>query len=450
MKRKMKWLLPAFLVVLCLCLTALSVRAGDGGEIYFSVEKFTIGQGYLVEPSVVSVKEGETLSAFLERYIPTKGLVMELDRNSSYGWYLQGFKNADSGVSHVPACIQAISEDTPRDSDVQPEKNVYYPDLMEFSYHGQAGWCYYANNLPGETAMDKYRLKDGDVIRLRFTLYGWGGDLGGPYGLITLPDLDELTRRLALYSQNSALCESNGYKADLWRNGLAVAADMDSTPSQVEAAGTALPSPAQIAEWKQKEQGSQGDRQDIPGNKDDTQGDGPKVPSGSQTGDSQTGSPSDPSGEERISLKRVQISSVGTKIYTGKAIKPDVKLIWQGKALKKGTDYTISYANNKKAGKAKIVLKGKGSYTGSRTVYFFIKKSLGKAKVAKIAAQKYKKGKAVKPVLKVSCDGKKLKKGRDYTVSYRNNRKAGKATAVIKGKGDYTGTRKISFRIIKK
>ena len=40
-----------------------------------------------------------------------------------------------------------------------------------------------------------------------------------------------------------------------------------------------------------------------------------------------------------------------------------------------------------------------------------------------------------------------LKKGRDYTVSYRNNKKVGKATVIITGKGWFKGTKKVTFRI---
>ena len=40
----------------------------------------------------------------------------------------------------------------------------------------------------------------------------------------------------------------------------------------------------------------------------------------------------------------------------------------------------------------------------------------------------------------VICDGKTLKEGTDYTTTYQNNVKAGTATVIIKGKGNYTGT----------
>ena len=58
--------------------------------------------------------------------------------------------------------------------------------------------------------------------------------------------------------------------------------------------------------------------------------------------------------------------------YTGKARTPKVKLYDGSKTLTEGTDYTVKYSNNTKVGKAKIVVKGKGDYTGTITKYFYI------------------------------------------------------------------------------
>ena len=58
--------------------------------------------------------------------------------------------------------------------------------------------------------------------------------------------------------------------------------------------------------------------------------------------------------------------------YTGEAIKPSVTVTLGGKTLKKGTDYTISYSNNKNVGDATFTIKGKGDYRGSITRTFGI------------------------------------------------------------------------------
>lgn len=51
------------------------------------------------------------------------------------------------------------------------------------------------------------------------------------------------------------------------------------------------------------------------------------------------------------------------------------------------------------------------------------------------------------PSVKVYDGTAILKKGRDYTLAYKKNKKAGRAFIYIKGQGRYTGTRRVSFYI---
>ena len=74
----------------------------------------------------------------------------------------------------------------------------------------------------------------------------------------------------------------------------------------------------------------------------------------------------------RTSIAKVKVSSVKNKYYTGKAItqKPVVKL--GSKTLIAGTDYTVSYKNNKAIGTATVTITGKGAYTGTVKTTFKI------------------------------------------------------------------------------
>ncbi|WP_028509245.1 CAP domain-containing protein [Ruminococcus sp. NK3A76] len=74
----------------------------------------------------------------------------------------------------------------------------------------------------------------------------------------------------------------------------------------------------------------------------------------------------------RTNISKAAVTGLSSKYYTGKAItqKPVVKLA--GKTLKAGTDYTVSYKNNKAVGKATVVITGKGDYTGTVTASFKI------------------------------------------------------------------------------
>ena len=77
--------------------------------------------------------------------------------------------------------------------------------------------------------------------------------------------------------------------------------------------------------------------------------------------------------ENLLDSIRYQNISVKTKFtYTGKTIRPIVKVSQNGEKLFINEDYIVSYKNNKKIGTASIVVKGKGSYNGSKILYFKI------------------------------------------------------------------------------
>ena len=69
----------------------------------------------------------------------------------------------------------------------------------------------------------------------------------------------------------------------------------------------------------------------------------------------------------------------------------------------------------------------------------------------KIPAKNYT-GKELEPAVTIKDGDKTLQKGwnNDYTVSYENNKDIGTATVTITGRGDYTGTKKLTFRIVPK
>lgn len=75
--------------------------------------------------------------------------------------------------------------------------------------------------------------------------------------------------------------------------------------------------------------------------------------------------------------------------------------------------------------------------------------SISKATVSTISNKSYT-GKAIKPTPTVRYNGKKLTKGKDYKLSYSNNKKRGKATVTITGIGKYKGTKKVTFQIVAK
>ena len=181
-----------------------------------------------------------------------------------------------------------------------------------------------------------------------------------------------------------------------------------------------------------------------------------------------------------IPIKDVTVSKIEDREYTGKEIKPVPKLTYNGKTLKRGSDFSLSYTDNIKTGTAKVKITGKGSYKGTRTVSFHIvkkdaksgsssgtgtkkgsgtKKESGTTSAAggkttskkftvklSVASYEYN-GSERKPSVKVTVSGKAVPAS-GYTISYSRNKNVGTATVTVKGKGDYKGyTGSATFRI---
>ena len=142
----------------------------------------------------------------------------------------------------------------------------------------------------------------------------------------------------------------------------------------------------------------------------------------------------------RISISKASVTlSTSTYAYDGKAKKPGVTVKLNGKTLKNGTDYTVSYSNNTKVGTATVKITGKSNYTGSVSKTYNIKNNFKKATVSGISNKSYT-GKNITQSITAKYNGKTLKNGTDYTVSYSSNKSIGTATVKIAGKGSYTGT----------
>lgn len=147
-------------------------------------------------------------------------------------------------------------------------------------------------------------------------------------------------------------------------------------------------------------------------------------------------------------LKKSMVKVSKSVAYKGKAIKNNVKLKDGKKKLTMGKDYKLSYANNKKLGKATVKIKGVGNYKGTVKVTYRIKKKSVKSVTCKYKKVKAFKNKNVTAGLVLKNGDVKMKKNRDYTVQYKNNKEIGRAKIIVRGKGNYTGKRTLRFSIV--
>ena len=84
-------------------------------------------------------------------------------------------------------------------------------------------------------------------------------------------------------------------------------------------------------------------------------------------------------------ITKATVSGISTKAFTGKAITQNVTVKVGNTVLKNGTDYTVSYSNNKKVGKATVKITGKGKYGGVITKTFKINPA--KQQIQKLTAK---------------------------------------------------------------
>lgn len=156
--------------------------------------------------------------------------------------------------------------------------------------------------------------------------------------------------------------------------------------------------------------------------------------------------------------------------YTGRPIRPSLRVYRGKRLLRKDKDYSISYKNNINAGNASIVITGKGYYTGSIKIPFQIlpldisvperdkedSVILSSNPLYVIFNNKVQKG-AVTVTYQNQGKRIKLKKGTDYTFEYphtdmtevleydENAFKAiGTYSIRLVGKGNCTGSREIT------
>lgn len=131
-------------------------------------------------------------------------------------------------------------------------------------------------------------------------------------------------------------------------------------------------------------------------------------------------------------------------------VEPEVQVTLDGNVLTAGTDYEVSYQNNKACGTATVTVTGKGSYAGSVTAPFTIVShdiAAADVTVDPIPNQAYT-GQPVIPEVKVTCGDYTLKQGEDYTLSFdTDNTEIGTVLMRINGTGGFTNYRQTTFHI---
>lgn len=75
---------------------------------------------------------------------------------------------------------------------------------------------------------------------------------------------------------------------------------------------------------------------------------------------------------KNINESDIKVFDLATQIYTGKELTPFVEISYGDKILELGTDYKLTYKNNKNVGRASVTIEGIGNYKSKKTKTFAI------------------------------------------------------------------------------
>lgn len=153
--------------------------------------------------------------------------------------------------------------------------------------------------------------------------------------------------------------------------------------------------------------------------------------------------PVDPKPSTPIDIAKVPMSLKGTTFTYNHAgpIQPEVIV----PGLTRGVDYQVSYVYNRYVGTGVTRVVGLGKYKGEQILRFSIVPAAITSAVPRMAKTSVAyTGGALKPTVKFKYNIF----ANDCTLTYKNNKKIGKATVTITGKNNYTGSTKLTFNIV--
>jgi hypothetical protein len=161
------------------------------------VEANTLGLGFLVKPTLTDISPGENAASVIERLLAENGFASSHSGSAESGYYLTGISPVDQTAVAIPDFITLEAD----------EDDINYDDrtdltLRSYDYYDMSGWMFTINDAFSQVGASDCILEPNDVLRLQFSVYGWGADLGVKDGfgfpnIIDVCDKTELTWRVA-------------------------------------------------------------------------------------------------------------------------------------------------------------------------------------------------------------------------------------------------------------
>ena len=224
------------------------------GYVYFTAERITLGQGFIVEPVKVGFYKDESLDDITKRALGDKAIY----ETSEWGRYLKGI--ADGGEpsgwtsNDIPADIKtAVGSSLTSRTESDKDK------LLAVDYCPTSGWMFTidetspsvgSGSVTFGNASDGSHFTNGSVVRLQFSVYGYGEDIGQGWGYYpfttsnTFADKSELIRLVAEINDENAAASCG----ESYINAVAVLSKWDASADEIANAiknlENAVPTPA--------------------------------------------------------------------------------------------------------------------------------------------------------------------------------------------------------------
>lgn len=145
------------------------------GTATVSMEATTLGLDYLIPPHEVELYQGERASMVLDRVLKEYGFDYMNTGTLESDFYLAAvMKTGLVSDFNIPDdLLETLDE-----HNVMVDETNFNPDVLgEFDFTEGSGWMYSVNGIYSNVGFADYYLKDGDELRIRFTL-ALGNDIG--------------------------------------------------------------------------------------------------------------------------------------------------------------------------------------------------------------------------------------------------------------------------------
>lgn len=159
----------------------VTLKAVWSQSFVLSIEAFSVNCGYILAPMSIQIQQGKSLAQIVCDVITQQGWTYANYGTVEDGFYLSEIKGLSLQGNLIDSTVREhIAADTESGNtliadSIEADENGKYT-LGGSAFTTYAGWMYSVNGTIPDYAMSAYSPKNGDVVRLQFSVC-MGGDL---------------------------------------------------------------------------------------------------------------------------------------------------------------------------------------------------------------------------------------------------------------------------------